>query len=394
MLQRFLDDIESLHIGMPCNAVAAEYEGSINTDVLARAFRLLCDSFPVLRAQIRREHERYLLYVAPRHYPRVTVLDGDEGVLQREVDRSADMAPDVAQLVVVQRDGGGYVSLFRSHAIADNAPREVWFKALWRIYTDLMNGFEGRVFTKELLPRSCRELLSERWREFPLFTPGTTLNKPSSAKAGYRERVRFSRDETTRLIAAARRLQTSIHALVCGASIVAFRGSVGVAGSTAMACNSAVNLRSHVTPPVRPTETTNFICGYMVELSVAEDSDPIFIGREVKRQLGAAIKARSFPSPEMDRRAQGFMEEGRLYDINNLGVAPELDHPEELRIVDYINLFSAWPVTKKPSHLTITFDGRMSLYCLYPGTYVPDEEMRRIVDGTVDQLREISLSYG
>lgn len=403
MFQRYLDQFEERGVAVWVTC-AIEFEGVLEEQILRSAFDRLCDCYPLLCARVRRDHNGYLLYSTPGHRPEFVVLKDEFGVLQGEADRDLDIAHAVVRLTLIRGNGRGYVAFKVNHAVGDGRAWEAIFRSLWRIYDDLSNGFEDLTYGNASLPRSYYSLMAERWGEFRprSLSDISQSGKPVVGHADTRRemrRIRLSEAETRKLVAAARRLDTSVHALTCGSTLVTLRQNDGEKGSMPMLCVSAIDLRKRVTPAVGMTETTNFISFHPAELTVSEVSDPIRIAQELKCQLDLALAMRNLPAPDSFWKNDEFANYENLWiSASNLGVAPTIIEPVGLRITDLLWLQSSTVPTTPPMGGRLlqtihTYKGRISMHNSYPADFCA-RKADLVLDTTVGWLRSIAACHG
>lgn len=398
-LQRYLDTEE---ISMTGSApwLVAEYQGQIDEDALARSFEMLCARHPVLRALIRHDACGYLLYVPSYHHPEFMVLDGDENTLQHEVnEQSWDPAHALARLILISNKTRGFVALRADHAIVDGHSMGAMFAELWDLYTGIIDGTEISVDPGGSLPSSGFALLEQRL--------GEIQTQPSPGRAetaatlevceALQRRIQLSEEDTSRLVAAARVLGTSVHALVCGAILVALRVQGSSTEPTPMACWSMVDLRNRVHPPVEATETTSFGFRHKAELTVPLNGNPVTIGREIKEQLETAIARRELPPPDLSLLYSANLNtslERHLATImvSNVGVIPRLAQPSNVVITDLlIPTRGKTTATSFSGYAVYTYEGRLNIRCTFTSKFFRDETVEQVVKKFTTEL--VHASY-
>lgn len=389
-LQRYLDNFES-NIKGAAPAQAVEYQGHVDEEVLARAFEILCTHHPVLRGRIRADDQGNLLYIPPDNYPELVVFDGDENTLRREARRPWYPSNAVARLILIRGETRGFVAFRMDHAVADGTSFRAMFNELWRLYTDLANGSNISAGSDGTLPCPPSDLFRR--------SPGIQFDrmhmpKPLAQCESIERRIHLSEAATTRLIAAARAKKTSVHALACGAILVAIRARGTAVGPTPMVCWSLVNLRNLVTPPVGAMETTNFAARHMAVVNVSKNTNPVEVGREVKVQLTRAITCGELsinpvqsPPPHVDT-----VLEQRLatVSVSNNGVLPRFAQPAGLSIINRLSI--AYPMTVMfPTYSLYTFGGQLSMRVVYPADLFTIDEVEKIVKQTTEHLCQMGI---
>lgn len=407
-LQRYLDDFEVLATRTwAANSVV--YEGHVDEDVMSRAFALLCVRYPVLRGRIRPDERGNLLYVSPGHHPDFIVLDGDESTLQREIERPLDPARAVVQLMLIRGEARGFLAVRANHAVIDGHSWWAMLDDLWRLYTNIVNGADVSVDPGVSLPSPPSALLEERWGGFAPVrrrldgiqsdTSPDKTDQPNPREVCERvaRRFRLTEEETAQLVAAARTHKTSVHAILCGVFLVAQRALGAPPEPTSMMCQSIIDLRNLVTPPVGATEATNFIGWHRAEVTVPANGNPIVVGRQVKRQLDTAIARRELLTLRQMRAPFRFetpLEQHlAIVAVTNGGVMPRFSQPDGLTITDY------WmPISKtgprrrtNPTYIVYTYAGRLDITCTGSSEVFTTEKVEQLLKGIKEQLVYISM---
>jgi len=170
-LERPLNYLELAHLDRVV-IMAAEYEGDLDADVLADAFQHLCAVHPVLRARVRGTSPEAVLAVSPEHEPEVVVLDDGPDALAKIAGLPWDATAGVADLVLVQGDGHGYVALRTDHSITDANAWLGTFRELLRVFTAFASGEEPVCEPGTALPAPPAALFHER---LGLIQPSRTI---------------------------------------------------------------------------------------------------------------------------------------------------------------------------------------------------------------------------
>lgn len=392
-LQRYLDNQEAQFIPA-AGMLAVEYSGHVDEEALERAFDKVCIHHPVLRARIRSVGGRLLLYVPADYRRGIEVLDGDEYTLRCVANESWDVSHAVAQLVLIRGASRGYVALRLSVSITDGGLIRAALAELWRFYTDLVNGTEVSVEPGVSLPASPIDLLQRRAgvRLTPSLVDPTSSPDAIEFSSPIERRVVLPDTDTTSLVNRAHQLKTSVHALLCGAVLVALRDCGRPTQPTPMVCWSPINLRSRVDPPVSATEVTSFGIRHRTELVVAKNADPVSVGREVKQQIDTAIARRELsqepiqspPAPvdtSLEQRLATVL-------VSNAGVTPRFSQPAGLTITDLL-LPQDTMTPLYPICAVMTYDGQLSLKFVCPSARFTNEEVENIVNDINAQLHYI-----
>ncbi|TDE10609.1 phthiocerol/phthiodiolone dimycocerosyl transferase family protein [Jiangella asiatica] len=386
---RYLDDIETVFLRNVSPPIqVAEIEGEVDVSSLACAYELVCVRYPVLKARIRSDRERFLLEVDPDHRPGIVVRDGDMETLRKLADSSWDPGNGVAELSIVRDRRFVYVALRADHAVIDGLNWTATFAELWRLYSAIVEGTEVSIQTTRSLPAAPLELFTERGWNVTAVGPPTGAGDEESGPElcdVVDERVRFGREITAALPVVARQHGTSVHGLVCGALLLAMRRQAPPASSAHygwMSCTSLVDLRKHLSPPVGVDEAVGMLGTHVANVVVTVASDPIAIGSQVKAQLTTALQERAV-RPMWELRAEGTRDQQRSADlpglsITNLGRVPRFEQPPGMVITDWLRVFKSRDhMSHRPLFVVYTYDGHLSILGRYSASvYSPQDRQR------------------
>jgi hypothetical protein len=187
-----------------------------------------------------------------------------------------------------------------------------------------------------------------------------------------------------------------VHALVCGAVVVAHR-NFGSTATTPMplGCLSPIDLRSRVTPRVGDTETTNFVGLHLAEVDVPLYGKPAVVGRAVKDQLAAALTRRVLPAVDLPRffaARVGVPFEPRLSIVlvSNIGVLPSMAQPTDLRITDWQRILTTPSASGMiPGYGVYTYDDRLTIWSFYSSVFYTEYEATQLGERIAEQLNGI-----
>jgi hypothetical protein len=407
-LKRYLDDLEYPRAWM-LPALVVEFSGDIEPKVIARAFKLLAERHPVLLGRISIDESGYLLEVPPEQLPNIMLAEGDLNTFLRQTILPLDLRRSVYRLIMAKGHGQSWLALQTTHAVADAVTLGSLMARLLSIYADLLADRHVRFVYRPILPVSPRHLLTERWgalydhpdfrlRHLDIVNPdmpsdSVTMSEPQ------RLVTTLSPAETSRLVAAGRKLGTSVHALLCGSLITSLRRSDRRFGSIDMTCISIVNLRDRTTPRVGSTETTNFNASHFAKFTVTRDADAVAIARQLKQQLTASIDARRLQPPlGLLVPVSPTPKEQRISYLNvtNPGVTKPLPRVEGLEATDYFWSSSSLPtaISGPPLSLPVcavgTFGGVLSLQAAFPDDLFTYNEAEGVLGEATDVLRQIA----
>lgn len=386
-LQRYLDHIEIRSVNN-CPSYVAECEGIVDPVLLARAIDLLCVQHPVLLGRIRPDQDGHLLSADPSRRLKLVVREGGKQELLEEIHRPWDSRYQVAQPILVRGVRSSFVAIRLDHAIADGSFRMGLFTDLWGLYSKLTAGSEPQVEPGTTLPLSPVAVLEERLpdKDFP---PPTEQSKPPVFRHRLLEkRVRLDTAPSQRLVAAAKAQGTSVHALICGAIMVAHRDLWPRPGEIPMMCWAPVNIRTRATPPVGATETTNLTLIHEAVLSIRRHADPITVGREIKTLLNREIESGQLPTGPPTWVPSDLAEHFSTVLISNYGVVSRFTQPPGARIVDFETL-SHPMIGRYPSYPVYTYEGQLTILARYQQEFYSDELADALLARIAGQLRDL-----
>lgn len=381
-LHRYLDSIEIKWLNEQA-AQTVEYRGALDERALAEAYRLLCDRYPILRARVRRDSRGHLLEVADEHRPTLQIRSGDPKQVRHELGQMHDPADGVSRLTLIVGDSGGAVALHTYLFAVDGRSWLPMFYDLWELYTGIAAGRPAAAAaTHASLPAPPSRVLDR------IGVAADYHGTPSPMSPAIQAERRLTADETSRLRAAAHDTGTSVHALICGAALLAHREADAAPGRAAMACLSAVDLRDRLGAHVGTTDTTRFIGWHQCQMTVAPDDDPATVGRDVKLDLERAVRAGQLPllrpNPSLDSTL-----DPRLSTVltTNIGVVPPLNHPPEIAIVWWTRVY---PTTGLdiPWHGFFTFRGELTVLSTYPADEFTEADSEQLTRRIASHLRD------
>lgn len=396
ILERYLDELEESLIDPNLGeALIVECDGNVDNAVLNQAYQELYSRHPVLRARIRSVEQGHLLHVPAQHAPEFVVFDGDESIMRHEVDVLVNPECAVTRLVSIRCGRTHYVAIRFNHAIGDGRCMTALFDELWRLYTDIATGSDVSTNSETSLPVPPTSLLQQRWGRIHLRRSSTSHAAPGDGDMVelIQRRVRLTKKETVRLRAAASSHGTSIHGLLCGAILVSQRALAAVPGQALMMCHTVVDLRERVDPPVRATETTNFVQPHTAIVFVPASGNPIEVGIEIKTQLDSAIASRELSSATS--RVETPLEQ-RLASVavTNIGALPMFTLPAGLRVTDFVmtrpRRLPRRLKLRRPNYLIYTFEGRLNIYFLCSRDVFSSSDADEVVHRIREQLYCVS----
>ncbi|MYW91689.1 hypothetical protein G3I59_14025 [Amycolatopsis rubida] len=386
-LRRYLDHIEVRSVNN-CPSYVAECEGVIDPELLSRAFDLLCARNPVLLGRIRADGAGHLLSAEQGRRLELVVRQGGKPELLEEIHRPWDSADQVARPVLVRGARSSFVAIRLDHAIADGSFRMGLFTDLWRLYGALAAGRRPDVEPRAVLPRSPVAVLAERLADLDFPAPAGRSVPPVFRYRLLEKRLRLTVAETQRLVTAAKALGTSVHALICGAVMVAHRDLWTGSSEIPMMCWAPVNLRTRATPPIGDTETTNLTLIHEAVVKMARQADPVVVGREIKAHLADAIENGELPTGPPTWVESALEEHYSTVLISNYGVMPPFSPPPGARIVDFETL-SHPMIGRYPSYPVYTYGGELTILARYQREFYREDLAAELLGRISDTLREL-----
>jgi len=389
-LRRYLDHIELRSVNN-CPSYVAECAGTVDPGPLSRAFDLLCARHPVLLGRIRADQDGHLLSADPHRRLGLVLRQGGKPELLEEIHRPWDSRDQVSRPILVRGAQSSFVALRLDHAIADGSFRMGLFTELWQLYAALAAGEDPAVEPRAVLPRSPVALLAERLAELEFPAPVGRSKPPVFRHRLLEKKLRLEVAETRRLVGSAKALGTSVHALICGAIMVAHRDLWPGASEIPMMCWAPVNLRTRAVPPVGDTETTNLTLIHEAVVKMSRDADPVATGREIKAHLTEGIERGELPTGPPTWVESPLAEGYSTVLISNYGVVPPFSPPHGVRIVDFETL-SHPMIGRYPSYPVYTYGGRLTILARYQHEFYSDQLAETLLSRIGGQLRELGAS--
>lgn len=395
MLERHLDDAE-VHAKQVEATIALTYDGAIDDEVLGEALRLTSRLHPVLRARIEARDDGDVLHFSDERCPELTVERLDGEALEDELRAPMDHGAGVARIFVTHDGTAGRLVFQTNHAVCDGRSVTTILQDLWDLYGSLLDGRAVGARPGTSLPVSPQELIKRRWGRLTWndLRPDLMLQVPDTPAPAptvpIQRLVRLGGPETSALRHAARQAGISVHALICGAILLALRRQGPVAEPAHMACFSVVNMLSRVSPPVGPTETTNMNLIHRAELVVGPGCDVLATARSLKGQLDESIAARHLPADSWNfpQRLDTTLDPhlSRIA-ITNPGVLPDLRPATGVVVTDYQVVAARRPSSGTfPEFQAYTYDGRLTINGIFPRAGFDASLAETVVDGYLGEL--------
>ncbi|WP_435159483.1 phthiocerol/phthiodiolone dimycocerosyl transferase family protein [Amycolatopsis sacchari] len=386
-LHRYLDRFDQQQLDKQ-TAVLVRYAGQLNQTLMAHAYDLLTRAHPVLAGRVRPAADGYVLEVPDDtrvHFE----FHRDAGYdYLHEIVQEWDFQEKVAQLTVLQATNGGLVAMHTDHCIADGDAKLALLRQLLQFHSTLAAGGRPQVELSRTLPAGAEEVLGR-------VAPGTSAGTGTSAYESFPFRQHYlhlSERQTHALLAAARSLRTSLHALICGAVLVAQRGYLRP-GQNTMVCRTPVNLRSRIGNGIESTAVTNLSGLHLAEVEVTPDADPSDVGRRIKQQLDAGI-ADGAPIRDILGRYPGKPEAYddatlQVANVSNLGAIPPFPAPPGIVITDF-QILTQKSGYKHPGWVAYTYGGRLTVQIVAHAGIYSAADVSALADAFSAQLHRLS----
>ncbi|GAA5107660.1 phthiocerol/phthiodiolone dimycocerosyl transferase family protein [Haloechinothrix salitolerans] len=379
--------------GVP--AFTVKYSGHIPEDVLRAAFRELCDCHPILKAAVEIDNSKYQFSINTDHYPQVLSFreDDDEGF--RAALGMWQNEDAVAQLLVQMGDTGGAVTLRATHAIADGAA----IFAILDHYFRLCSCFAGHDTeeinrTRGRIPQPPSAMFDERWfgrvvsdSNFDYEVDPMKLkefNPQASGVPTVHRTLKLDAKVTARLIGVAKRRNITPNSLLSGVIASTELVEASRSESEFVEIVSAVNLRNRVHPPVRSTETTNFIGTHSIYLDKSINRDPFFIGATLRSDLSRAIsdqRIELWPPQGTWPPAERPSQKGVQIRMSNAGLAPKFVSPPNVSIDDLeARTGDLGSSAISALYGVITYADKLTIYARYPVAQRREDQADVVID--------------
>lgn len=397
---RPLSPTEALHASVGWSGTySVVCHGELDHGRLAQAFTALCDTIPMLRAEIVAEDGAFTFRFPGEHPP--TLYLPAPGEVSYEDELVRPLAPGTTvRLTVLAGTPRSEVVLVLHHSIADAGAGLAVFARLWELYTDAVNGTPLPAAAPDAeLPPGPEEALFRHGRDKPAGWDETAARIARALTAGagmvplqkvVATRTRLREQETRRVTAAARAAGLSVHALVTGCVLSAYRDELHPGDEPSrIVCGTPVDLRGRLVPPVPPLASTNVMGNVNVRVDAARNADPVVLGKEIGAQMDAGIAAGE-PHHDLLDSAHLISPDNELVDcvVSNLGVLPVFAGPPELTVTD----FRGFQTTTFPWLLLFVVSsqsGRLSVDLVASDGKLGDDQRERIVGRIADLLNAV-----
>jgi acetyltransferase len=365
--------------------------GRLEPDALATAYAAVCRAYPQLAARLASGDDGPVFAESDTR-PELRCHDGDPAHPLTGVE--LDQHRSLSALNVVRDGNDASVCLLTHHGIADAHHSIAMLSALWSCYTDVVDGVPVEL-PSHPYPRSLEDLLAERGIH------GTTAPLPHAAPVSGQDaparhvvQHRMTAAETSALAELGHREHVTINGLLSGAILLTEAELRGLP-LTDLVYRFTVNLRTHLTPAVGPTEGTNVLGGAGFTATDDLEPDAVAIGRAIGVRLRAGLADGSIQRslldlvsrPAPDAKPWDPSVAVAVVSMINWGVVPPLRTPEGLRLTNFHSASRIRELSAIGGYVVNTFDGRIGIDLAWPEG---DPELPQRIDRLRAQLSRLT----
>ncbi|BDU03238.1 acyltransferase [Nocardia sputorum] len=405
VIRRLAPSEEMFAAGEVFIGYTARVSGRLNVRALTAAFEAVARAHPILRARIEPTEAGGHVFAVTDAVPEIFVADADPEFPL--IGAKFDQRAGVCALCVVRDGDTASVTLMIHHSIADAFHAFVVVTEFWAGYRDAIGGGTPQPPVRAF-PDPVEQLLAARGIE-KMALPGSVPADatPAAATPGVPERddeypmlcttrCRFTREETTALVALGHRENVTVHGLV-SAALLRTEAEIRELPLTGLLYLYSVDLRTRVTPEIGATEGTN-VLGFANYLSPDSDVTLVESARGISEALHAGLAAgivQRTPLSIPDMAAAPRPALPGVVIATNWGTIPPLPEHDDLRIDDFHSTMLAKPdlTGRRPQQpgggtcVISTFDGRLSVEIHHPEEFT--ELQRHRVEVLARNLRAV-----
>ncbi|SCG46256.1 phthiocerol/phthiodiolone dimycocerosyl transferase family protein [Micromonospora halophytica] len=399
---RALAPTEKIHVAREAYiGYVVRATGRLDLDALAAAYAAVCRAYPQLSARLDAGDDGPFFAESDAR-PEVRTCDGDPERPLTGVE--LDQYRALSALNVVRDGDDASVCLLTHHSIADADHSIAVLADLWSCYTDAVQGTPFDL-PRHPYPRSLEDLLAERGvRSAP---PGSGRTPPPPASTGqpaapaprgparHVVQHRMTAAQSTALAELGHRERVTINGLLAGVLLLV-EAELRDLPVTELVYRFTVNLRSHLTPPVAPTEGTNVLGG--VGFTATDDlrPDAVTIGRAIGERLRAGLADGSIQRSLLDLVSQpppgakpwDPRTAPAVVSMMNWGRVPPMRTPDDLRLTSFRSASSMRETSAMGGYVVNTFEDRIGIDLAWPEG---DAELPRRLDRLRERLSELTL---
>ncbi|WP_091090522.1 phthiocerol/phthiodiolone dimycocerosyl transferase family protein [Micromonospora nigra] len=375
--------------------------GRLDLAALATAYAAVSRAYPQLAARL----------VASDHGPvfaeadapaKIHTCDGDLARPLTGVELDQHRA--LSALNVVRDGDDATVCLLTHHSIADAHHSIEVLVALWSCYTDAVQGAPVDL-PRHPYPRSLEDLLAERGIRSaapgaepapqPLAQPNQPVVTARNTPDQHVIQHRLTAAQTSALVELGHRENVTINGLLAGVLLLV-EAEIRDLPLTELVYRFTVNLRSHLTPPVGPTEGTNVLGGAGFTAAGDLKPDAVALGRAIGERLREGLADGSIQRSLLDLLSQARpgakpwdpSTAPAVVSMMNWGAVPPMRTPHDLRLTNFHSAPSIRETTAMGGYVVNTFDGRIGIDLTWPEG---DPELPARLDSLRDRLSRLTL---
>ena len=410
IMQRYLSVIESLNASStrPPGVASLTVDGIIEPTILSAALTALAVRYPVLRGQILRDDNGFLLRISEDEIPTLRTIDGSaEDVLLAEVNAPLPIDRQVARTVLSHDGTSSTITFCADHSIADGYLIASLLYELLDNYTLLAAGDTPRLTPSGDLFPSLDTMLADRFSEEEIVTfmaktvavaeQSSATLLPSLASGAEImpfvfavRNISFTARTTTEILIVAKKNGLSAHSLISGAVLAALRAQLKPADepiTLAVAC--PVDLRRRLIPPIALNAQLCCVGRVSVYVSTSHPADPRVLGRQIMAQVRAAIDN---GDPEkwilaMNHGGDAIAIPLPSVVVSNLGRLATPPTPSKIKVVA-CRVLTAYP-GPIPLIFVNTTKSRLTLDMVYDRSFLTDQQMSLLGDDIKSTLNSM-----
>ncbi|MFF5173674.1 acyltransferase [Micromonospora sp. NPDC000089] len=375
--------------------------GRLDLAALATAYEAVCGAYPQLTARLD-AGDGGPFFVESDARPEVHTCNGDLKRPLTGVELNQHRA--LSALNVVRDGDEASVCLLTHHSIADAYHSIDVLATIWSCYTDAVHG-KPIDLPRHPHPRSLEDLLAERGIRSTVPDAGrapqslVVTDRPAAperrAPAHHVVQHRMTTAQTTALAELGHREHVTINGLLAGVLLLV-EAEIRDLPLNQLVYRFTVNLRSHLTPQVGPTEGTNVLGG--VGFTATDDIKPdaVTIGRAIGERLRAGLADGSIQRSLLDMFSQPLPDAkpwdpsiaAAVVSMMNWGVVPPMRTPPDLRLTNFHSASSIRKAAAMGGYVVNTFDGRVGIDLIWPEG---DSDLPTRLDRLRDRLSRLTL---
>ncbi|MBF6464522.1 hypothetical protein IU427_04915 [Nocardia beijingensis] len=389
--------------GMPL-FVGSTVRGGLDVSALRRVLVDLSAAHPLLRSNQVVDTDGVRCFRRDDSYrPRLTITEGGEPEYLKLVNTPQDWTDGLFHAHLLHDGDHERIVLAIHHGIADGRSAFALLTELWERYTAQVTGAPAPPANPDQrLPEAMDARLAQIVSDeevtglLDLMRAGAAMmsadlaprHLPEHGDGAHRnrftlDRVELDATETAAVVAAARGHGVSVHSLITGAALAAFRAQLEPsAGALPMICGHAVDVRADLVPPLPASTVLNCVSGVGTFALVESESDPIALAHAVASGMRASSERREALLMMLaaqritDPATAALFASPNTFAISNIGRLSALSTPPGLRIVR--NDVFATAAGMPPKLTVFTVGDRMTIQVEYDTARYRPAQLREV----------------